>query len=60
MLMTAVEFFLLILSVVAIYAGLAPLRKRIEYRLRKLLQGASSEPGPVIDITDYSKRDKPQ
>jgi len=57
--MTIVELFLFFVAVIAIYYMLAPLRRRIEAYLFKLFRKKNNnEPGPVIDITDYSKRNK--
>jgi hypothetical protein len=56
--MTFVELFILILVGVAIYFLLAPVQRRIEAILYKYLRSRIRGSGPVIDITDYSKKDK--
>jgi len=57
-LMTIVELFLFVLAGVTIYVLLAPAQRRLESILYKFFGSKARGSGPVIDITDYSKRDK--
>ena len=54
--MTFAEIAIFIAVGSALYICMAPLRRRLEFRLYKLFRGKRQGPGPVIDITDYSKK----
>jgi hypothetical protein len=58
--MTIVELFVFVLAVIAVYFLLKPLQRRIENYLYKFFRSKTRGSGPVIDITDYSKKDKPK
>jgi hypothetical protein len=57
--MTFVELFIFVLVGVMMYFLLAPLRRRLEASLYRIFRSKMrGRPGRVIDITDYSKKDK--
>ena len=56
--MTLVEIFLFVLVGLTIYVALTPLQKRLESILYKFFRSKNHRSGPIIDITDYTKKDK--
>ena len=56
--MTLVEIFLFFLAGAAVYFLLAPVQRSLEAKLYKFFRRRTRGSGPVIDITDYSKKDK--
>ena len=54
--MTFAEIAIFIAVGAAIYFGMAPLRRRLEFHLYKFFSGRRKGSGRVIDITDYSKK----
>jgi hypothetical protein len=56
--MTFAEVFVFFAVTVIVYFLLTPLQRRLERYLFKLLLSKTRGSGPVIDITDYSKKDK--
>ena len=56
--MTIVELFVFLAAAVAIYFLMRPLQKRLERYFLKFFKARSRGASSVIDITDYSKKDK--
>ncbi len=56
--MTIVELILFITAGAGIYFLLKPLQRRLEAYLLKFFPSKPRKRGSVIDITDYSKKDK--
>ena len=55
---TIVEIFFFIFAGLALYFLLRPLQRRLEHFLYKFFRSRVRGSGPVIDITDYSKKGK--
>lgn len=51
--MTFAEIVLFILFGAAVYWGLGPLRRKLEFTLFRFFQRNRKGPGPIIDITDF-------
>ncbi len=58
--MTFAEIFLFFAVAYGIYRLLKPLRLRIEKYLHKILRDKNDPKAPVIDVTEYKKKDDPQ
>ena len=58
--MTFAEIAIFIAVGAALYFGMAPLRRRLEFRLYKLFAGKRKVSRHVIDITDYTKKNEPK
>jgi hypothetical protein len=58
--MTFAEIAIFIAVGAALYLGMAPLRRRLEFRLYKFLAGKRKGSRQVIDITDYTKKNDPK
>jgi hypothetical protein len=56
--MTFAEIVVFILLAVFIGFLLLPLQKWLERRLYRFFRSKNSSPGPIIDVTDYKKKDK--
>jgi predicted PurR-regulated permease PerM len=56
--MTFAEIIIFFLMGLGIYFLLKPVQKRLERRFYKFFNSNKSNNGPVIDITNYSKKDK--
>ena len=56
--MSIVEFILFIAAACAIYFFMKPLQRRLQSYLFKFFKSKHRKPGAVIDISDYSKKDK--
>ena len=57
--MTFAEIVVFVLLVTVIGFIFSPLQKRLETRIYKMLRNKRSGPGRIVDITDYTKKDKP-
>ena len=55
--MTFAEVAIFIAIGTAIYFGMAPLRRRLEFHFYKFFSGKRKGPREVIDITEYRKND---
>ena len=57
--MTFVEALLIIIAGIILYLCMKPFQHHLEIRLRKLFRSkVHPSDKPIIDITDYKKKDK--
>jgi len=56
--MTFAEIVIFVLMGIGIYYLFKPIQKKLEHRFYKFFNSKKSGNGPVIDITNYTKKDK--
>jgi hypothetical protein len=58
--MTFAEFVIFLAIGAGVYVCLKPVRRWLEFKIFRVLSRGRKGPGPVIDITDYSKKNGPK